>query len=226
MIREFQDIKSSIECRKRDPDTEEATKTWYILKILKSLWYKDEDIIPEFVCNFTEKGEKVDYALMIGEIPIIIVEAKKFNAKFSQQCFRQLARYYSASESKVAVWTNGLEYRFYTDMDKINIMDEEPFFIFNMLDYTDEDINKFFVFHRKYIETYGIESSLKKFENKILDFSGVSGQVDDEIYDKALQEYKENTMKSIRMLSAMFDNLFAIVTTGKTKEELENEKKQ
>ena len=45
----------------------------------------------------------------------------------------QLIRYYAVTDARFAILTNGVEYRFYTDLRKRNVMDEAPFMVVNML---------------------------------------------------------------------------------------------
>lgn len=65
----------------------------------------------------------------------MIVEAKARDKK-PQDHDGQLRRYFNGLvKTKVAIVTNGIEYRFFTDLLEKNIMDDEPFFSFNILNY-------------------------------------------------------------------------------------------
>ena len=46
----------------------------------------------------------------------------------------QLFRYFSATEARIGVLTNGVVYRFFSDLEKTNQMDSTPFLEFNLLD--------------------------------------------------------------------------------------------
>lgn len=79
-----------------------------------------------------KKGEKVDYALIKeGEVQILI-ECKKYNEKLSIKHASQLFRYFSVTNARLAILTNGTEYQFYTDLDAPNKMDEKPFLILDL----------------------------------------------------------------------------------------------
>ena len=114
------------------PDaTEEATKNAFIMPLLSLLGYdvfNPMEVIPEYTCDYgTKKGEKVDYAIMRDGEPIILLEAKRLNLKLQKNQQNQLYRYFSISRARVAILTNGIEYRLYSDMNTPNIMDDEPF---------------------------------------------------------------------------------------------------
>lgn len=121
--------------------TEEATKTALIMPFLVELGYNvfnPEEVIPEFVADIAKRnGEKVDYAIKINGKVSIVIEAKDLNEKLENHS-KQLARYFVNTEAKIAILTNGLEYWFYTDLEKDNIMDVDPFFKINLKDYSKE----------------------------------------------------------------------------------------
>lgn len=126
-------------------ETEEATKMSLIMPFIQQLGYNVFDInevIPEYTADIGKrKGEKVDYAIKINGKIAIIIEAKDVNEQL-QNHSKQLSRYFVNTEAKIGILTNGLEYWFYTDVDKENIMDSEPFFIFNLKNYKDKDLSQ------------------------------------------------------------------------------------
>lgn len=134
---------------------EEATKQALILPFFNTLGYDVWDpteVIPEYISDAAQKKagqfEKVDYAIAISGMKVMLVEAKAFNQK-AEAHDGQLKRYFSWTDTaKVGVVTNGLDYRFFTDLRKENIMDDEPFFSFNVLHYEPKDIENLKFFHR------------------------------------------------------------------------------
>ncbi len=119
-------------------ETEEATKNALIMPFLHSVLGYDvfdpSEVIPEFTADTaTKKGEKVDYALMKGGEVQILIECKKFGEQLSTKHAAQLFRYFSVTNARLAVLTNGTEYQFYTDLDAPNKMDEKPFLIMDLL---------------------------------------------------------------------------------------------
>ncbi|GGP57067.1 type I restriction endonuclease [Shewanella saliphila] len=118
--------------------TEEATKNALIMPFLHTVLgydvFNPNEVIPEFTADIvTKKGEKVDYALVKdGEVQILI-ECKKYGEKLSIKHAGQLFRYFSVTNSRLAILTNGTEYQFFTDLDAPNKMDEKPFLTLDLL---------------------------------------------------------------------------------------------
>lgn len=132
--------------------TEEATKNAFIMPFINALGYDvfdPEEVVPEMDCDLTKSGDKLDYAIMNNGKAIILIECKHCNVNLSLHN-SQLSKYYAASNAKFGILTNGVEYRFFADLDKSNIMDDEPFFIFDMQDFTNEDIERLKKFHKSY----------------------------------------------------------------------------
>lgn len=140
---QIKNLSSRIERIRENIHTEEATKTSLIMPLIQALGYdifNPEELIPEFVADVgIKKGEKIDYAIMQGEEPVILVEAKSVNEILDKHD-SQLYRYFGTTKAKFAILTNGIEYKFFTDLDEQNKMDKKPFFIVNMLDLRDVDI--------------------------------------------------------------------------------------
>jgi hypothetical protein len=124
--------------------TEEATKNALVMPMLRALGYDVFDpaiVIPEFTADFgTKKGEKVDYAIRINGDIQILIECKPIRSDLAISHASQLYRYFSVTKARFSILTNGSEWRFFTDLDQPNKMDEQPFFIFDLLDYSESDI--------------------------------------------------------------------------------------
>ncbi len=79
-------------------------------------------------------SDAVDFAVLRDGAPIIVLEGKKASEKLSHKHWKQLFEYFNADKARIGILTNGIAYRFYTDMDKSNIMDKEPFLKIDLLD--------------------------------------------------------------------------------------------
>ncbi|QDZ08242.1 hypothetical protein FPZ24_12765 [Sphingomonas panacisoli] len=116
--------------------TEEAAKTALVLPLLQALGYdvfNPGEIIPEFTADVgIKKGEKVDYAIAIDGKLTMLIECKPSSMDLDLKHASQLFRYFSTTDVRIAVLTNGVTYQFYSDIDQPNKMDDKPFFIFNM----------------------------------------------------------------------------------------------
>jgi len=131
--------------------TEEATKTSLIMPFFQLLGYdvfNPEEFIPEFTSDVgIKKGEKVDYAIKIEGNVVLLIEAKPVFEKLEKHD-SQLFRYFSVSKAKFAILTNGVNYKFYTDLDEHNKMDPKPFLDINLLDIKDSQINELIKFQK------------------------------------------------------------------------------
>ncbi|WP_027350072.1 type I restriction endonuclease [Halotalea alkalilenta] len=125
---------------------EQATKSALVLPLLQALGYDPFDpseVVPEFTADVgTKKGEKVDYAIRKNGELSILIECKPKGTDLSNAQYTQLFRYFSCTEAKFAILTNGFEYRFFSDLDAANKLDIRPFFIFSMDDFNDSDIEQ------------------------------------------------------------------------------------
>lgn len=118
-------------------ETEEATKNALVMPFLHSVLGYDvfdpTEVLPEFTADTgTKKGEKVDYALLKDGDVQILIECKKMNEKLSTKHASQLFRYFTVTNARIAVLTNGVDYHFFTDLDSPNKMDEKPFLALNL----------------------------------------------------------------------------------------------
>jgi predicted type IV restriction endonuclease len=93
------------------------------------------EVTPELIADVgTKKGEKVDYAILINGKPLILFECKWCGSSLDNEDASQLYRYYSATQARFGILTNGIVYLFYSDLDSKNVMDATPFLEFNLLD--------------------------------------------------------------------------------------------
>lgn len=116
--------------------TEEAAKTALVMPFIQALGYdvfNPSEVIPEYTCDVgTKKGEKVDYAICdCGKVKILI-ECKPASAALNLNHASQLFRYFSVTDARLAILTNGVVFQFYSDVEAPNKMDDKPFFSFSM----------------------------------------------------------------------------------------------
>lgn len=160
-------ISERIENLKNNLQTEEATKTALIMPFINALGYdvfNPLEVLPEMCCDIgTKKGEKIDYAIMKDGEPVILIECKHWAQDLNLHD-NQLLRYFNVSRAKFGILTNGVTYRFYTDLEEPNIMDEKPFLEVNLADIRDAQIEELKKFHKSYFdvnEILGSASELK-----------------------------------------------------------------
>ena len=152
--------------------TEEATKNAFIMPFLRSLGYdvfNPLEVVPEFVSDVgIKKGEKIDYAIFKEGTPTILVECKHWAQNLDLHD-GQLLRYFHVSKAKFGVLSNGIIYRFYSDLVEPNKMDEKPFLEFNITEIKDNQVEELKKFHKSYFDIDSIVNTASelKFMNEL-----------------------------------------------------------
>ncbi|WP_288429662.1 type I restriction endonuclease [uncultured Agrobacterium sp.] len=140
--------------------TEEAVKTAVVLPFLRALDYDvfdPSEVVPEFTADAVgKKGEKVDYAIKVDGDIRILIECKPISVTLEKKHLDQLYRYFSVTNAKFAILTNGRTFNFYTDLEATNKLDIRPFFVFDVTDFN-----------------ANIISELRKFEKGAFDVSAI-----------------------------------------------------
>jgi len=176
-IDELKQFSNRVKSLKDKLPTEEATKSSLIMPFFQMLGYdvfNPDEFMPEFTADVgIKKGEKVDYAILCDENPVILIEAKWIQEDLKKHD-SQLFRYFGTTKAKFAILTNGIIYRFYTDLDEPNKMDSTPFLEINMLDIKESQVKE-----------------LKKFKKSAFSI--------DQIMDTASQLKYTNEIKSVFM---------------------------
>ncbi len=115
---------------------EEGTKLFLILPFLNLLGYDDrnpDEVSPEHGADFSDKYKnRVDYAIMKNDKPVIAIECKTVGMPLKDER-GQLRSYFNAAPTvKMGVITDGLIYEFYADTDEPNMMDVNAFLILDL----------------------------------------------------------------------------------------------
>ncbi|QTL41226.1 type I restriction enzyme HsdR N-terminal domain-containing protein [Xenorhabdus budapestensis] len=136
--------------------TEETTKQALILPFLDILGFSPYDpqkVKAEYGADFpgVKTNERVDYALFCQGVPVMFIEAKGYSEKLDNHC-PQLSRYFNSTpEVTISAITNGLEWRFFTDLKQKNVMDPTPFLRIKMDEVSDADVGQLYRFrHDKF----------------------------------------------------------------------------
>ncbi|MDR0866588.1 MAG: type I restriction enzyme HsdR N-terminal domain-containing protein [Candidatus Symbiothrix sp.] len=142
--------------------TEEATKNALIMPFLTAMGYdvfNPIEVVPEFTCDIgTKKGEKIDYAIFKDNQPIMLIECKHWEQDLNLHD-NQLLRYFNVSAAKFGLLTNGIIYRFYTDLVTPNKMDEKPFLEIDLTDPKSNQVEELKKFHKAYFDLDNILNS-------------------------------------------------------------------
>jgi len=118
--------------------SEQATKQSLIGPFLTMLGYDLTDpreCIPEFRADFGKdrSSKPIDWAFLNNAKMAFFVEAKEVGKKL-QGYDEQLADYFAKEPSvKLGILTNGANWKFFTDIVNPNVMDKEPFAIWDVI---------------------------------------------------------------------------------------------
>lgn len=122
---------------------EEATKHSLILPFFQMLGfdiYNPSVLRPEYKAGFASNKEKIDYAIFQNDVPALFIEAKAYGEKL-ENYDAQLAKYFNSTTNlKLAVITDGVRYKFFTDLKEPNIIDIDPFLEFDFESIGTEEI--------------------------------------------------------------------------------------
>lgn len=172
IAKQLQGLADKVEQLKDRIETEESTKHAFILPFINMLGYdtfNPMEVVPEFTADLgTKKGEKVDYAIFQEGNPILIIECKHWREKLDIHS-SQLFRYFHVTKTRFALLTNGIEYRFFTDLEEKNKMDEKAFLEFNITKLKEPVIKEIEKFHKSNFDEQKIidNASNLKYTNTI-----------------------------------------------------------
>ena len=178
---EIKQFGERVEKLKAQINTEEATKNAFIMPFIKALGYdvfNPLEVVPEFIADIgIKKGEKVDYAVMKDGEPSILVECKHWSENLNPHN-SQLFRYFHTTKAKFGILSNGIVFRFYTDLVEKNKMDEKPFLEFNVTDIKDNQIEELKKFHKSYFDVDNIVNTASelKYMNELKTFINIEFQ--------------------------------------------------
>jgi predicted type IV restriction endonuclease len=143
-------------------ETEEGTKTAFVLPFINLLGYdifNPTEVTPEFTADLgLKKGEKVDYAIFQNGNPILIIECKHWKENLNVHN-SQLFRYFHVTKTRFALLTNGIVYRFYSDLEAANKMDEKPFLEFDLTNLKESVVGEISKFHKSNFDVEKIISN-------------------------------------------------------------------
>ena len=139
LFEELENLSDTIEGYRDQNLNESETETFCFEPFIELLGFKrtPADMRKQYPADLNDKsskGKKVDYAINKEGVPIMIVECKPLGDNLDNWT-GQLKDYFTAvREAHFGVLTDGCLYRFYTDFDDQNLMDNEPFLEINLLD--------------------------------------------------------------------------------------------
>jgi len=246
---DVQKLSQQVKERKQYVRSEASTKSSLINPFIRLIGYDTEDpreVVGEYSADFAKrtggKLECVDYALFKDGKPVIFIEAKPIGEELGNH-EPQLARYFNATaEVRFGILSNGIVYKFFSDLKRRNIMDSEPFFEFNFDNYLDTDLQALAKFRKaefdvqalvKLAEELAYLSNLKcilrvMFRNPTDDFIGFltrkiySGKVNQRIIDRFRPLVKQST--SAVIVELVSQGVVEVISKPQEKQEPKSER--
>ncbi|WP_215539855.1 type I restriction enzyme HsdR N-terminal domain-containing protein [Borreliella bavariensis] len=177
-IKSIKDLNAKIQSDKDDIENEAQTRYSFIDPFLEVMGYDRSAVKVEASADFPgSNGMKADYILYSKDKePVILIEAKHHKEKIENH-FKQLVYYFNNTRYKkdtkkiiFGILTNGIEYRFYTDLDNNNVLDEDPFMVINLEKLTSKDFEYLKKFSRNSLNIEAAKSFAleKKYTDKFL----------------------------------------------------------
>lgn len=162
--------------------TEEATKTAMVMPFFQLLGYdvfNPLEFVPEYTADVgIKKGEKVDYAIFVDDKPVIVIECKSCNSNLDKHS-SQLFRYFGTTDAKFAILTNGIIYKFFTDLEDRNKMDLRPFLTIDLLNLKERDITEISKFCKEKLDVDEILSSAENLKYSRLIKEWFAGEIEE-----------------------------------------------
>jgi len=204
-------------------DNEYNTRDYLVEPFLNILGFSQiDDYKHEFAVKIKNNVAKIDTVIMINnKKPTIIIECKSAGKNLDKKPFNQLCLYFENSrESKLGILTDGIIYKFYTgslkNEKKLNL---DPFFEFNIRDYSNSDLEDLASFHKLSIDINNILEEAKE---------GYFLESFDEALFKTLYKPKKEFIKLVfdnmgggRMSDKVSKNIFSLMNSISYEQALE-----
>ena len=179
-MEELQNLADTIKEYSDQDLNETETETFCIEPFIQALGFKlnPADIHKRYPADMRGNSEKVDYAIKKDGVPIMIVECKPLGDSLDKW-ITQLKDYFVAVSARFGVLTDGRFYRFYTDLDKPNLMDSDPFLEFDLFEIQPS-----------------LVAELERFTKSRFDIDTALAAANDLKYSKAIQEFLTGQLES------------------------------
>ena len=137
----IQEISSHIPEKLPNIQSEETTKTVLVLPFIQALGYDifdPKEVKGEFTLDMGGvKADRIDYAIFKDNEAKILIECKSCDTDLNKATFKQLKKYFAFTNAKFGILTNGIKYRFFSDLENPGKMDDAPFLELDMLNIKD-----------------------------------------------------------------------------------------
>lgn len=189
--------------------TEESIKIALVLPLIKALDYdfhNPSEVAAELAA-YEGKNERVDYAIMRDDKPIILIECKALGKSLGATPIKQLTGYFNKTNAAIGVLTNGGVYKFFTDINETNKMDQSPFLEVDIRNPNQSDVNELKRFSKDKFDPEEIKAAAKTaaMETEVIrgvkaNMEKVFDNLDDEFPGALLRDVAADTLKESRRL--------------------------
>ena len=204
----------------RNRDTVRQSLVVPFFKILGWDIYNPGEFMAGYSCE-TSHGLTLtaDFAVMKNDLPVIIVQTYFGTDGPAQEYANLAALFRTVTNDKIAILTNGIDWKFYADGNETGVLDPEPYIELNLGEKTRaEDLAVLDPYHK---DTFDLPPILKPlrvgiYEKKIADYFAAQRKSD--TADKELVEFilnkihpDELTERAREKLTGWIANAFAVI---------------
>ncbi len=136
-VDKIHEIASHVPEKVSNIQSEETTKTALVLPFIQALGYDIFDpteVKAELTLDMGGvRADRIDYAIFKNNEAKVLIECKPCNVDISKATFKQLKKYFAFTNAKFGILTNGINYRFFSDLDNPGKMDDIPFLELDMM---------------------------------------------------------------------------------------------
>jgi len=162
-----------------------------------------------------------DFAILKNDLPLILIQTYFEEGSFAEEYAKLAALYRLVATDKIAIITNGIDWRFFADGNEVGVLDPEPYLTLNLGEKTRaEDLAVLDPYHKEVFDLTPILKPLRIgiYEKKIAEYfmaQRAAETADSELIEfiikKVHPEPEELTEKGRQKMSTWIVNAFAVI---------------
>ena len=175
-------------------NNEQATKNALIEPFIAALGYSTRntnEVAPEYPVTVGNQTQRADYAILRDGNPIILFECKSLDTPLNKD-MPQLYQYFTPTPAHFGVLTNGVVYRFFSDLKTPNVMDQTHFWEVDIRSADEGDVVHLRQFAKDNFDVAGIKASAVA--TNIL--TGVKANIQ-KMYDNPDDEFSKTLFRNL-----------------------------
>lgn len=132
LVERIADVRARVARNRPSIRGEETVKNGLVLPFLVALGYDVFDPSEVTPAYAPDNGQRVDYAVRDGDDVRMLLSVTSNPAHLGSERAIRLAEALTATGTRCAILTDGMVYRFHSDVDNRGIMDEQPIFVLDL----------------------------------------------------------------------------------------------